>query len=119
MNAEQRLLCQDILERIQQIESVISAGHDAYLHSRTLQDSVILSFIVIGEAAKNLDAALTQTHPQIPWKSVTGFRDILVHQYRRTRLELVWRASQEDLPALKAAITSIIASLDEPPPTSD
>lgn len=113
MNAEQRRYCLDILERIQRIENSIAKGKDAFARSYEIRDSVILSFIVIGEAAKNLDTALTKQHPQINWKGVAGFRDILIHQYRRTRLELVWRTAREDLPALKAAITAMLASLDD------
>lgn len=113
MSSEQRLLCQDILERIERIESTISCGREAFEHSHVLRDAVILNFIVIGEAAKNLDASLTQLHPHIQWKRIAGFRDILVHQYRRTRLELVWRTAKENLPALKIAVTAMLATLDE------
>ena len=114
MSAEQRLYCQDILERIQRIESSVSTGHEAFVQSHVLQDAIILNFIVIGEATKNLDAALTQQHPHIQWRSIAGFRDILIHQYRRTRLELVWRTAQEELPALKSAMVAILDSLDDP-----
>ncbi len=113
MTMQQRLYCQDILERIQRIESSISIGHTGFVKSQVLQDAVILNFIVIGEATKKLDSALTQQHPQIPWRSIAGFRDILVHQYRRTRLELVWRTAQEDLPALKDAVAAMLSSMDD------
>ena len=82
------------------------------MQSYFLHDTATLGFIVIGEAAKNLDAKLTQGHPHINWKGVAGFRDILVHQYRRTRLDLVWRVAQEDLPGLKSAIIDMLESLD-------
>ncbi len=78
-----------------------------------IQDAIILGFIVIGEATKNLDESLTERHRHIPWKRVAGFRDVLVHQYRRTRLELVWRTAHEELPALKAAVTALPQDLDE------
>ncbi len=110
MNAEQRLYCQDILERI---EKSISKGREAYARSYEIRDAVILNFIVIGEATKNLDAALKAQHPNINWKGIAGFRDILIHQYRRTRLELVWRTAQEDLPALKAAIIALLETMDD------
>ena len=112
MNAEQRLYCQDILERIERIENSIAKGQEAFARSYEIRDSIILNFIVIGEATKNLDEALTKQHPHINWKGIAGFRDILIHQYRRTRLELVWRTAQENLPPLKAAITSLLSSLD-------
>jgi len=113
LNAEQRLYCQDILERIERIENSIAKGKEAYTRSYEIRDSIILNFIVIGEATKNLDPALTMQHPHINWKGVAGFRDILIHQYRRTRLELVWRTAEEELPALKAAVTSLLSSLDD------
>jgi len=113
LNADQRLHCQDILARITRIENSIAKGKDAFARSYEIQDSIILSFIVIGEATKNLDPALTRLHPHINWKGVAGFRDILIHQYRRTRLELVWRSAEEELPALKAAVTAMLAALDD------
>ena len=113
MSAEQRLLCNDILERIQRIESSIRHGREAFDDSHVLRDAIILSFIVIGEAVKKLEPSLTQQHPDIPWQSIAGFRDILVHHYRRTRLELVWRTAQEDLPALKTAVTAMLKQMDE------
>ena len=79
MSLEQRLLCQDFLERIERIENVLSLGQEAFAEAHFLQDAVVLSFIVIGEAVKSLDAELTLQHPQIGWKSIAGFRDILVH----------------------------------------
>ena len=119
MSLEQRLHCHDILERIERIESAIANGHDAFVQSHVLQDAIIHNFIVIGEATKKLDATLTEQQPHVQWRSIAGFRDFLIHQYRRTRLELVWQAAKDDLPALKSAVTSMLASLDEPPPASD
>ena len=113
MSLEQRLLCQDILERIERIESAIALGQEAFAQSHVLRDAITLNFIMIGEAVKSLDAELTQQHPHIAWKSIAGFRDILVHQYRRIRLELVWRTAQEDLPSLKAAVLAMLDSLDD------
>lgn len=101
------------MERIERIEKSISKGREAYAQSYEIRDAVILNFIVIGEATKNLDAALTEKYPNINWRGIAGFRDILIHQYRRTRLELVWRTAQEDLPALKAAIIALLETLDD------
>ena len=113
MNSEQRLYCQDILERIKRIENSIAKGKEAFARSYEIRDSIILNFIVIGEATKNLDSALTTQHSYVNWKGVAGFRDILIHQYRRTRLDIVWRTAQEELPALKSAIVAMLDSLDD------
>jgi uncharacterized protein with HEPN domain len=39
-------------------------------------------------------------HPEIPWKSVAGLRDVLVHEYDTVDLDEVWRTVQSDLPKL-------------------
>jgi uncharacterized protein with HEPN domain len=44
---------------------------------------------------------------------MAGLRDILVHQYDRIPLELIWSAIQKDLPELKAEIIKALPPLDE------
>ena len=41
-------------------------------------------------------------------------RNVLIHDYADTDLELVWAAVQNDLPALKVQITSILTELRPP-----
>ena len=51
--------------------------------------------------------------PHIDWRGFARFRDFLVHQYHNTEIEVAWRASQDDLPALKVAIIAMLSALDE------
>ena len=80
------------------------------------QDAVKFSFLIIGEAIKRLDDDLTTLHPQIPWRLFARFRDVLIHQYHDTEIIIAWQASQEELPALKAAVAAMLASLDDSEP---
>ena len=105
--------CHDILERIARIEEYVSCGRDIFMRSNMRQDAVIYCFLVIGEAIKRLGEDLTSSHPHIPWRQYARFRDVLIHQYHSTEIIIAWQAAQEELPALKAAIISIVASLDE------
>lgn len=83
------------------------------MRSKLRQDAVIFCYLVIGEAIKRLDEDLTSSHPRIPWRQYARFRDVLIHQYHNTEVIIAWQASQEELPPLKAAVTAILASLDE------
>jgi len=60
-----------------------------------------------------LNKDLLAQEPHIDWGGFARFRDFLVHQYHNTEIEIAWRAAQEDMPALKAAVTSLLASLDD------
>ena len=52
-------------------------------------------------------------YPQIPWRSMAGIRDKLIHDYVNVSLEVVWRTLTEDLPPLLPMIERVI---DETPP---
>ena len=112
MNRSQSLYCKDILERIARIEGSISAGRDAFMRSKMRQDSAVFGFVIIGEVLKRLDPNLLAQQPEIKWREVAGFRDMLVHQYHKIDLDVVWEAAQEDLPALKAAIVAMLETLE-------
>ena len=112
MTRDQRLYCRDILDRIRRIESSTADGRGTFLRSEMQQDSVLLGFMIIGEAVKRLDPDLTKSQPHIRWRQLAGLRDMLIHRYHDTLLEDIWVYSQRDIPALKAAITAILATLD-------
>jgi uncharacterized protein with HEPN domain len=51
-------------------------------------------------------------HPHIPWRQFTGFRDVLIHQYDRIDLKVVWDAIERDLPQLKDAAEAMLRGLE-------
>jgi uncharacterized protein with HEPN domain len=42
-------------------------------------------------------------------EAIAGMRDLLVHVYWNTNLNLVWQVIQEDLPPLKQVVMQILA----------
>ena len=113
MTRSQRLYCNDILDRIRRIEAYTAAGREAFNQSSVQQDAVIFCFTIIGEAIKHLNEDLLVQQPHIDWRGFARFRDFLVHQYHNTEIEIAWRAAEDDLPTLKAAVTTMLSSLDD------
>ncbi|MBP0028221.1 DUF86 domain-containing protein [Roseofilum sp. Guam] len=70
------------------------------------QDAVIRRITIIGEATKRLSAEFKQNHPQIEWQEVAGMRDVVVHDYNRVNVRMVWDVVQQDIPQLISVLTS-------------
>ena len=62
----------------------------------------------IGEAVKQIPAAVRHKYPDVPWKDVAGMRDVLVHDYFGVDAAIVWKTVHEDLPPLKRRIADIL-----------
>ena len=76
---------------------------DDFLVDKRTQQAVIMSLIIIGEAAtKVMDgyAEFTQAHPEVPWRSMRNMRNRMAHGYFDIDLNVVWDTVQEWLPEL-------------------
>jgi len=72
----------------------------AFLDDLKTQDAVVRNLEVIGEATKNLSEQVRLNNPQIPWKSLAGVRDKLVHHYFGVSFSIVWNIIKQELPSL-------------------
>ena len=100
-----------ISECIERIESYTQEGREAFLQSRMTQDAVIRNFEVIGEAAKQISPSFREAHPEITWRRLVAFRDVLIHAYFKIDFQEVWRVVVEDMPVVKQQVQELLASL--------
>ena len=106
-------LLQDILEGARRILLYTeNMDYDAFLEDLKTQDAVIRNLEIIGEASKNLSEEFQKTQTEVPWKSISGMRDKLIHDYFGVNVDIVWGVVTEDLSRLVNQISQIISTID-------
>jgi uncharacterized protein with HEPN domain len=116
---ESRLL--DYLDHMQQAAAnacsfVECLDQDDFLNDKRTQQAVIMSLIIIGEAAtKVMDsyAEFTQAHAEVPWRSMRGMRNRIAHGYFDINLEVVWETVQAALPELLKQLPAVRRDADD------
>jgi uncharacterized protein with HEPN domain len=102
-------LLNDIQEAAHRIAAYIAAmPYEAFLGDTKTQDAVVRNLEIIGEATKNLSAELRAKYPDIPWRSMAGVRDRLIHDYFGVNLDIVWHIVTVELPDVASRIEEIL-----------
>ena len=107
---EDRVYLEHIRDALDRVVAYTQGGRDVFLDDPKTQDAVIRNLEIVGEAVKQLSIELMETYPDIPWKRISGFRDVLIHHYFGIKLDTVWEVVQREIPVLRAAINQILKS---------
>jgi uncharacterized protein with HEPN domain len=59
---------------------------------------------IIGEAVKKIPPERRELYPRLPWKSIAGMKDLLVHEYWEIDVDVVWTTARDSLSPLKEVI---------------
>jgi uncharacterized protein with HEPN domain len=110
----------DLLLYLEDIRDAI-ASIRSYAGGRTFEgfagdpmclDAVVLRFITIGEAVKQIPSDITAGHPEIEWRKIAGLRDISVHSYYSVKPTILWDIIQTELGPLEDAVEAMIREME-------
>jgi uncharacterized protein with HEPN domain len=99
----------DILEAVRRADEYVGdVDYETFVNDTKTQDAVIRTIEIIGEATKHLSSDLRDSHPDVPWKSMAGMRDKLIHHYFGVNIDIVWQIAVSELPGLSIKVEQIL-----------
>ena len=113
MNKDDTVYLRHSLECIRRIEEDLAEGRERFMESHTLQDAVLRNLQVMAESTQRLSETAKATQPNVEWRKIAAFRNILVHDYLGIDLDTVWDITQRDIPELKQAIEEMLSASQE------
>ncbi len=109
---DDRVYLLHIMKCISRVEEDTVGGREEFFESAKTRDAVIRNLQILAESSQRISPELKARHPDVDWKNMKGFRNILVHDYLGLDLEKIWMIVENDIPNLKKQATSILAETE-------
>ena len=83
-------------------------AEDEFSRDRRTMYAVQWALEIAGEAAKHVPPEVPARHPEVDWRRVAGFRDVLAHAHFRVGPALVWDTAVNKAPPLRARLAEVL-----------
>lgn len=111
MKSKDRIIIQKLINYIDDIEKYVDGlSAKDFLDDKKTITACAFTVSQIGELVKDITDETTQKYSTIPWNSIRGMRNRIVHDYENVDLSVLWGTIKESLPDLKDKLKDIILS---------
>ncbi len=109
MSRDESLYFADIIESCEKVLRFTKGmTYKDFVHDELHFDAVLRNLEIIGEAVKNIPEKTRQKYPDVKWRKIAGFRDIVAHEYFGINDETVWDIVENEVPALLKMVKTIL-----------
>lgn len=114
MKGKDRIIIQKIIAYIDDVKEYIK-GLDArdFLDDKKTITACAFTVSQIGEITKEITEETMKKYSEIPWNSIKGMRNRIVHDYENVDLSVLWGTINESLPDLQDKLKDIILTEKE------
>ncbi len=109
MKSKDRIIIQKIIKYIEDIEIFVE-GMQAidFLDDKKTITACAFTVSQIGELTKDITTETQEKYESVPWKSMKGMRNRIVHDYENVDLSVLWGTIKTSLPDLKKQLKQIL-----------
>lgn len=106
---EWRFYVKDMIQFAEKIQSFTDGmDQDSFVSDALTYDATLRNLELIGEAATHIPDAVRKANPEVPWRTIVGTRNRVVHGYLGIDDDLLWDIIQNDIPVLLSALRRIL-----------
>ena len=92
---------------------VIQKKDSGYFYpTEKTQKATLRELQELAESSQRLSDEIKGHHPEIPWRDISGFRNIVVHDYLGLNVFKIWGIIERDLPFLRKTIEAMLIEKD-------
>ena len=106
---ENQIYLKHICQCINLIESYSKGEKEEFLNNLMVQDAILRRLQTLSESTQRLSDDFKRENQNIDWRSISGFRNILVHDYLGgIDLDITWEVVNTYLPDLKVKLEKFL-----------
>jgi uncharacterized protein with HEPN domain len=110
MRRPEPLYLRDIVRAARSVAGFVAgASYERFESDDLLQSAVLHKLMIIGEASSNISRELRSRYPNVDWRAIVGFRNILVHEYFAMDIDILYRTATSMVSVLADDIAAIIS----------
>lgn len=94
------------MEKIERYMTGVS--YEDFLKQEQLLDAIERNIEKIGEAASAVPDEIRIHHPEVPWKTIVGLRNKVIHHYFGVDYEVIYQIATKNIPETKDKIAEIL-----------
>ena len=86
---------------IEETKKHFGNDYNKFVENNIYQNAILTPVTQIGELVKRLPIEFRQENSEIPWKNISGMRDIVVHNYETIDKLILWNVADKEINKLK------------------
>ena len=99
------------MEKVERYTAGIS--FEEFQQNEQLIDAVERNIEKIGEAAAAVPEDIRTRHAEIPWKTIVGLRNKVIHHYFAVDPEVIYQIATRNIPETKDRVAKVLEELSQ------
>ena len=106
-----RFRVRDILAALDAIAAYTEGmTYAAFVADARTRDAVVRNLMTMGESVRWIPDVILDAHPEVPWRTMRGVRNVVVHEYFGIDDAILWETVRGDLPPLTEPLETVLRS---------